>query len=41
MTLGNYEAIRQGGSGTLDDMSVVDRQSLANPDMSEKNTGTG
>jgi len=27
MTLGNYEAIRRGGSGELEDMSLLDRQS--------------
>tara|TARA_B100000073_G_scaffold346197_1_gene357018 strand:- start:1261 stop:1698 length:438 start_codon:yes stop_codon:yes gene_type:complete len=27
MTLGNYEAIRAGGTGNLDDQSILDRQS--------------
>ena len=27
MTLGNYEAVRAGGSGTLDDQSILDRGS--------------
>ena len=27
MTLGNYEAIRAGGKGNLDDQSILDRQS--------------
>ena len=42
MTLGNYEVIKRGGSGKLDDMSLLDRQSRANPDMSiPKKAGDG